>query len=227
MTVLDDSNWSHKAWMSVVDADLFESLLLSRIRGGHIDVLEWGSGRSTFYFAGLLTKLGYSFRWVSLEYDRGYFNGEVVPRIGELPSCSVSYVGGATGQQVAIPQAVSERRQQVDFVVFDHGKLQPYLGDHAEDRVVNMDAYVDWPNGAEQLFDMVLVDGRKRRRCLLVASKLLQEQGVTVIHDAQRPYYACAYEAYRSHLAIGEILHICSNMADSELMHLMTEVQHQ
>ena len=90
-----------------------------------------------------------------------------------------------------------------------------------------MDGYVDWPVAAGRKHDMVLVDGRKRRRCLLAASQLLQEQGVTVIHDAQRPYYACAYDAYRSHLAIGEILHICSHMAESELRHLLTEVQGQ
>src|SRR5262249_4453464 len=81
------------------------------------------------------------------------------------------------------------------------------------DRLPNMDAYVNFPRDFGGRFDLVLVDGRKRRRCLLAAADYLKPEGVTVMHDAYRTYYHCAFERYASHRAIGEILWIGSNEA--------------
>ena len=56
--MLDDSNWSHKAWMSIPDADLFEQILLRKAAEGRgqLRVLEWGAGKST--------------RWYQRRYER-------------------------------------------------------------------------------------------------------------------------------------------------------------
>jgi len=45
-------------------------------------------------------------------------------------------------------------------------------------------------------FDIILVDGRYRRRCLLQAAKLLAPEGMALLHDAERKYYHCAMDAF-------------------------------
>lgn len=45
-------------------------------------------------------------------------------------------------------------------------------------------------------FDIVIVDGRFRRRCLLRALDLLEPGGLVVLHDAERRWYHCSTEIY-------------------------------
>ena len=60
----------------------------------------------------------------------------------------------------------------------------------------NMDEYVSFPSNNGKKYDLIIVDGRKRRRCLLEAKKVLKEGGVVFLHDAQREYYRCAFSSY-------------------------------
>jgi SAM-dependent methyltransferase len=207
--VLDDSDWSHKAWMSKVDADLLEQIIDRRSRAalGCFDVLEWGAGRSTLYFTERLQAAGVGYRWVSLEYDRGYFLSDLAPKLNGLPGVQTVFVEeGASLPLTGLPQA----DQPLTVVVFDKGKLSPFMADHAADRAVNMDAYVDLPSRLGRKFDFIFVDGRKRRRCLLEAARLLKPGGVAVLHDAYRPYYQCAFMQFAAQQPIGEILWIGS-----------------
>jgi hypothetical protein len=77
-----------------------------------------------------------------------------------------------------------------------------------EDRHVDMDEYVNFPGQQNRRYDIILVDGRKRRRCLLEAAKLLKNDGVVLLHDAWRPYYNCAFDHFQSGRRIGDILWI-------------------
>ena len=45
-------------------------------------------------------------------------------------------------------------------------------------------------------FDLIFIDGRFRRRCLLAARDSLAPKGVVILHDAQRPHYHDALSAY-------------------------------
>ena len=63
-------------------------------------------------------------------------------------------------------------------------------------RYTTMEEYIIYPATLGKKYDVILVDGRKRRRCLLEASKLLKPDGVTLLHDARRTYYHCAFSAY-------------------------------
>lgn len=200
--VLDDSQWSHKAWMSVTDADLFEQILLRKAATAtKLDVLEWGSGRSTHYYSGLLQREGVDFFWNSLEYDREYFSS----------SLEATFAASQTFQKYQEGSRIVFASPHIRFDVFDYGKLSPFLDDHAEDRLVPMDDYVAFPATLGHKFDVVLVDGRKRRRCTLAAKDLLTPGGVVVVHDAYRPYYHCAFEEYPFQKFIGDILWIGSN----------------
>lgn len=41
----------------------------------------------------------------------------------------------------------------------------------------------------EKQWDIVLIDGRKRVRCIAEARKTLNDGGCIILHDAERPYY--------------------------------------
>lgn len=75
-------------------------------------------------------------------------------------------------------------------VLFDVGN------DQVLQRDIPMNEYVDYPRTLGVQFDFILVDGRKRRRCLIEARSLVAPSGVVVCHDAERHYYQCAFSVY-------------------------------
>jgi SAM-dependent methyltransferase len=78
----------------------------------------------------------------------------------------------------------------VELALFDVGNLQQ------AQRETPMDEYVAYPSTLGRTFDFILVDGRKRRRCLLEALHLLNPGGRVYLHDAHRKYYHCATAVY-------------------------------
>jgi hypothetical protein len=38
-------------------------------------------------------------------------------------------------------------------------------------------------------FDFILIDGRARNYCLIASRKLIENEGIVVLHDANRSYY--------------------------------------
>lgn len=129
----------------------------------HLRILEWGSGGSTLHFTNFLRKHDISYEWISLEYNRRWYNN----------------IAHATKPDSGIT-----------MVLFDVGN------DHLYQRDTDMDEYVAYPSTLGKAFDLVLVDGRKRRRCVLEAKKILTPDGVVFLHDAQRHYYHSALRKY-------------------------------
>lgn len=82
-------------------------------------------------------------------------------------------------------------------------------------RTTPMNDYVDYPATLNRQFDFILVDGRKRRRCLLEAKRLLKPEGMVCLHDAQRSYYHCALSAYPSSRFLDRELWCGTNRAAS------------
>ena len=73
-------------------------------------------------------------------------------------------------------------------------------------RNIPMEEYIKYPSTLGEAFDLIIVDGRKRRRCLLEADKILSPDGVVLLHDAQRKHYQCAFSVYRNHTFVGVYL---------------------
>ena len=190
---------SEKAWMTVRDGDLLELLLLAHAAriGTPADVLEWGAGRSSLYYSARLEEQSLLGSWLSVEHNRGFFLSEIEPQLARRPSAS--YV--LSEDHMPAPAGTT-----LSAVVFDGGDLQPYDPDREEDRRADLDEYVTLPASLGCRFDIVVVDGRKRRRCLLEASSLLSDSGIAILHDAWRPYYQCAFEAYAFSCRIGDEL---------------------
>lgn len=150
-----------KPQMSSEETAVMERILSSY--GPHLDVLEWGSGGSTVYFAQFLRDEGISYTWTSIEYNRIWH--ERISHVVRDDKC-------------------------VDLVLFDVGNTE------LRQRYTSMEEYITYPATLGKKYDVILVDGRKRRRCLLEARNLLKPDGVVFLHDARRTYYHCAFSAY-------------------------------
>jgi len=86
----------------------------------------------------------------------------------------------------------SHRDFRIKFHLFDYGGwTRDFCTKHP------MNEYVSFPSQLGLEFDMIIVDGRKRRRCLLEAKKLLTKDGFVILHDCQRDYYKCGMGEYK------------------------------
>ena len=203
---------SEKAWMTVRDGDLLEVLLLAHSAriGSPVEVLEWGAGRSSLFYSGALERQGLLGSWLALEHNREFFMSEIAPELAGRPSASYVLRERLEEDPSALAPAprgaASSDGATLRAVVFDAGDLRPFDPDRAEDRRADLDDYVALPASLDRRFDIVVVDGRKRRRCLLEASRLLTDSGIVILHDAWRTYYQCAFEAYPFTRRIGDEL---------------------
>jgi MoaA/NifB/PqqE/SkfB family radical SAM enzyme/ubiquinone/menaquinone biosynthesis C-methylase UbiE len=124
-----------------------------------INVLEWGSGKSTLFFSSLLQQ-GSS--WLAFEHDPNWFQ-EMKTKIESHPSSCASIV-------YIQPDRPFDGLTDGDFTTFHN--------------------YVLAPAQSGNTFDFILVDGRARIECLAIGWNLLKENGVMVLHDAQRKEYS-------------------------------------
>lgn len=71
-----------------------------------------------------------------------------------------------------------------------------YHSDKADDGAYqDYKAYIEYPSDFE-LFDFILVDGRARSECVKKAHELLNDNGVIVLHDANRTHYHEYFDMY-------------------------------
>lgn len=97
--------------------------------------------------------------------------------------------------------------QKISKEVVENQKIQMYLFDVGNNslrqRETNMDGYINFPKTTGKKFDLMLVDGRKRRRCVLTAKDILSPKGVVFLHDAQRKYYQCVFDVFPGSRLLG------------------------
>jgi glycosyltransferase involved in cell wall biosynthesis len=196
---------STKAWATPGDADLLEEILL-RLGGrfdGRLSVLEWGSGLSTLHYPAWLVEQGIQVSWTVIEHDRGLFREALEADLRDR------------GARIVMAEELEGAGKQpnepgITAVVFDEGRISPFDENPLRyvDREKDLDDYVGLPASLGLRFHVVIVDGRKRRRCLIEAASLLEERGVAVLHDAQRPYYHSAFGQFASGRRVGDELWI-------------------
>ena len=130
--------------------------------------LEWGSGGST---RSLLLDCPFIERYISVEHDVEW--GEKVKNIVKDPRLSLHLI------QPDQPIDIDNPKRQEEIAWNARAEREPEL----------MKSYVGFPRTLGLEFDMILVDGRARRLCLLEGWELLRNGGVIVLHDAQREDY--------------------------------------
>jgi predicted O-methyltransferase YrrM len=151
-------------------------LIQHAFSSGRLDVCEWGSGGSTVYFPEYLRHRGVDFSWVAVEHHP-FWAGTVRDRLTDA---------GLTDEVRVALRDPQERTLRLE-----------------DELDIPLDDYISYPATLGRKFDLILVDGRRRRRCLLEAQRLLAPHGVVVLHDAERPYYHCAFTAYRRGQFVG------------------------
>lgn len=202
-----DPHWwstteSPKAWMSIRDADLWEELLhrMASLRADReLRVLEWGAGRSTLWYTSFLDALNARYRWLAIEHDREYFEATLTRPLAARSNATTRGCEESIGMLKELLSTYS-----LLAVSFDAGLLQPFMKAHEGDRHADLDDYVALPSEMGFTPDIVVVDGRKRRRCVEAAAAIVDPEGVVLLHDAWRRYYQCSWEAFASHRRFGD-----------------------
>ncbi|MGH8906709.1 MAG: hypothetical protein ACRD0K_09375 [Egibacteraceae bacterium] len=192
------------AWMSVRDGELVKTVLLSagRREAGRLRVLEWGAGQSTLSYSRILVEQGIPFHWLTLEYDRGFFDTSLAPKLLNQRWADTVLRRIDDGETVRGP--VRDVRADIEAVCWNRTALRPTR--HTADRTADLDGYVDYPASTGHGFDVIIVDGRKRRRCLLAALALMRPDTIVLLHDAGRRQYQCALERYPASAFLGDDL---------------------
>lgn len=93
-----------------------------------------------------------------------------------------------------------EDDQDIHMHLFDVGNVG------LKQRDTDMEDYINFPKTLGKKFDLILVDGRKRRRCVLESKNLLSKSGMVFLHDAQRKHYQCVFSEFTDSKMVGPYL---------------------
>lgn len=168
-----------KPWMDPDDIEILQEIMKVYAGTGRpLDILEWGSGGSTLMCAELLHRLGACFQWTAIEHHQSWnkrVRGKLAVKVREekIPKGSVTVhfmpLEGNGNTYVALP-----------WIDGDPDELLA-----VPERAIK-----------RKKFDIVIVDGRYRRRCVIRARQLLKPTGLLLLHDAERSWYRCAMADY-------------------------------
>ena len=139
-----------------------------------LTIFEYGSGHSTVYSADYLSSRGISFTWTAIDNDQRW--ADKVKK--DIRAKNLA-------DQVTV---FSE-----DFLPY--WKKKNWQSDKKIDGADFSPAvkaefdYITKPNELGKKYDLIIVDGRFRRRCLEVTAQCLKPGGLVFLHDAERQYY--------------------------------------
>lgn len=126
-----------------------------------LNILEWGSGNGTIYFSNFLKEKKIPFKWIAIENFVPWYE-KVIHMLKE-----------------------NNLSDDIECVL----KNPTYETDKNIQEASDLYDYINYPSTLNIKFDFILVDGRKRKDCLEKASDILNLEGVTVLHDAEREWY--------------------------------------
>jgi SAM-dependent methyltransferase len=112
--------------------------------------------------------IGKSSKWISIEHDKQWFN-----KIRQLT---------ANNDQVSIYYVPPNQWPPTDA--------------HSDGSFSDFQDYIKFPQKFSEKFDFILIDGRARKFCLIKAFNLLRDDGIVILHDANRKYYHKPFKLY-------------------------------
>lgn len=157
-----------------------------------LQILEWGSGGSTTHFTRFLDQIGVDYEWMSLEYNKGWYE-RMLKDVQSNP--------------------------KINLNLFDVGN------NSLRQRNTDMEEYINFPRSLNKKFDFILVDGRKRRRCVLEAKDLLADRGSVFLHDSERSYYRCVFKEFPNSVSVAPCLWRGKNTEVSALRKITNYMQ--
>jgi predicted O-methyltransferase YrrM len=159
--------YTPEMWLSEID--YIEKTLVELAQSKEaLNILEWGSGNSTIFFAKFLRQKGISFKWVAIEHFIPWYE--------------------------KILAMLEENNLSDDVSCFL--KSPTLETDKNVQETLDLDEYIKFPATLDTKFDFVIVDGRKRKECLEKASTILSQNGIAVLHDAEREWYHDGFTKY-------------------------------
>jgi len=79
----------------------------------------------------------------------------------------------------------------------------PWSDENNDGGLLDLKDYIDFPDQFAP-FNFILVDGRARKDCLIKAYDLCKEDGIVVLHDAERQYYQQPLRLYQYQFSFSE-----------------------
>ncbi len=158
------------AWTSPASIVIFRRLLTKEMAG-----VEFGSGKSTAFFASHLGKL------TSIEHHKGWYH-KVDQWLKERNISNVDY-------RLVEPDATPEQ-------AFPESMASAFPQDFAPKK--GFVAYVsELCRFENESLDFLLVDGRSRTECALIGMQKLKPGGMLVLDNAERSRYKPVHEAVK------------------------------
>lgn len=159
-----------RPWTTPASILFFEKVLSKDMVG-----LEYGSGRSTMFFAKKLKKV------VSIEHYPGWYD-KVKNKLESKGIDNVDYF-------LVLKQNTPDAVEDIDT------ELNKLNGSEARNDFANYYNKVnEYPDG---FFDFVLIDGRARVKCGLNAMNKLKSGGIFVLDNSERVRYAPLHNALK------------------------------
>lgn len=157
-----------RPWTTPASILFFDKVLSKEMIG-----LEYGSGRSTIYFASKLKKL------VSIEHYEGWYN-KVKKELENNQIINVEY-------HLILKQDTPDKTDDSDV------ELNKLVGSEPRNDFANY--YNKVSEYSDGYFDFVLIDGRAREKCGLNAINKLKSGGIFVLDNSERPRYNALHDA--------------------------------
>lgn len=158
-------------WMRYREIEMIEDLLRNL---NPKNVLEWGAGNGTFYFTNFLSP---NSSWISVEHNKEWAN-------------AVAKRNMKSNVEIVCKEPNNEPFKDAYFGLVDYKVNDGNLEDFKD--------YIQYPAERGVLYDFILIDGRARVDCLNKSKDMLSENGIVLLHDANRPQYHEAFKQYKN-----------------------------
>jgi hypothetical protein len=148
---------------------------LKKIARPEMNIFEYGSGGSTFFWASRVANV------ISIEHDISWF-GKIKDDLLAQQINNVKYIL----QEPVDDPGFSLKKPELpaDYISSDSA----YIGKNFEAYVKVIDEYGD------EYFDIIVVDGRARPSCISHSLKKLKTGGYLMIDNSERQYYLSGFD---------------------------------
>ena len=113
-------------------------------------------------------------KWIALEHSKDWFIK--IKKLNQNPNVTVIYIP---------PNHLS------------------YTDTHENGSYSDFKNYIEFPSRFES-FDLILIDGRARKDCLIKAHDLIFDKGIVILHDANRKYYHNPFKLYKNQVLFND-----------------------
>jgi len=155
------------------EIQIFKTIFENFIDDKKFKIFEWGSGFSTIYYSEYLRKKGAKFEWHTIDNNKAWHE-KVKSKVNKK------------GLQPYVQLYLKEF--QPFWEKPGWGTIPPPCRVFSP-KSENEKAYINFPELLNNKFDIVIIDARFRRHCIQTAKEAVLQEGIVIMHDAQKAHY--------------------------------------